>query len=128
MADIAVLVGKWSTGKPEFVEYVEPTDTRGAQVVIDLTVCEGPNAGLRARWWGALRGGARPITEKQLTAMGWTGSNIKRAAGVGSKNVRFLVENQTWNGVTRAKVVAITAAKNFDNTDGDQAPPEDLPF
>lgn len=125
------LVDKWHTGKPEFVEFQDPTDTRGARVVVDLTVVEGPLKGERARYWGNLKGGARPITEKQLTAMGWTGRSIKTGAGIGRNNVRFLVKNESFNGKVFTKVVAVTAAKKFDDApayDNSDAPTPDCPF
>lgn len=124
------LVGKWHTGSGEFVEFQDPTDTKGAQVVVDITVAEGPLKGERIRWWGSLKGGARAITEKQLTALGWTGRSIKTGAGIGKTKVRFLVEDSTWNGKTRTKVAAIVAAKKFDDApaNDNSQPDADLPF
>lgn len=139
MPDMNDLIDEWHTGKAEFLEFIDPIDGTperpdgvGAKIKCRITVTKGPFANATIMYWGAFRGRAKEITEKQLTAMGWVGRGIKQGRGIGTKEFRFKVENNTYLGKTSPKVVAVVAPKNTSPdpfaSEGGNADEPGLPF
>ena len=136
--DIRALIGGWHTGVAEFLEFVEPQDPtpdrpkgKAASVKCRISVVEGPYKSTSLLWWGNLGGGARPITEKQLETMGWTGRAIKQGRGIGSTEFRFLVVEEEWNGKKSVKVKVVVPKKERADdpfADDREPPADDMPF
>lgn len=122
------LVDKFHTCSCEFVEFKEPTESKGASIVIDFTVADGPNTGTSIRGYFSLKGGAKQYTERDLMTMGWTGKRIKECPGVGRNKVRILVKREVWQGKESIKVKGVWPVKTKEEPANDASDDNNLPF
>jgi hypothetical protein len=89
--------------------------SRGKQVAVELELCEPPWQGERITWLGLFdaepgRDGrsSAQSTLAALRACGWQGGDIASLAGLDANEVEIVIDHETREGRTRARVKEIT--------------------
>jgi hypothetical protein len=94
---LSALLSETKAGKPQ------------AAAVIQI-IEDGPYAGTQMPWFGQLgdhvEEKTRIRTIESLRHLGWTGDDLSEnpLPGIGETDVTVVVEHDTYNGVTRAKI------------------------
>ena len=74
------------------------------QVTVQFELLEGPDLGKTITWWGYFSEKTADRTLRALLDSGWDGKDVSVLDGLGSKDVRLTIGNDTYNGETRQRV------------------------
>lgn len=83
--------------------------TGTVQVAVELEVIEGNYAGQHATWFGFFTEKTQERTLESLRLLGWQGDDLSDLKGIDRNDVKIVVEEETYNGKTTAKVQWINA-------------------
>lgn len=80
------------------------TSTGKEQMVVDFELLDAGFEGQHLTWFGFFTEKTLESTIKGLRACGWTGDDLMDLAGIDTNEVSLVVENETYEGKTRARV------------------------
>lgn len=79
------------------------------QVVVQFELLEPDYANQTISWYGFFTDATCERTFESLRIMGWQGTNLDDLTGVDANEVSLVIENEEWEGKTRAKVRWVNA-------------------
>lgn len=88
-------------------------ETKGGkeQVAVEFELLtDDLTPGQRITWFGYFTEKTTARTIESLRICGWTGSDLTDLEGIGANEVELVVENEEWEGKTRAKVQWVNKA------------------
>lgn len=80
------------------------TSTGKEQVAISFQLLTPGYEGQHLPYYGLFTDAALEITVKALRACGWQGVDLSDLTGIDTNEVNLVVEHETYNGVTRARI------------------------
>lgn len=80
------------------------TSTGKEQVAISFQLLTPGYEGQHLPYYGLFTDAALEITVKALRACGWQGVDLSDLSGIDTNEVNLVVEHETYNGVTRARI------------------------
>jgi hypothetical protein len=99
----------WVSAKPSAWGLSPDRAPGKEQFAIGFEIVEGPDTGKRITWYGGfVSDEATDYTIGTIKKCGWTGSDLSNVELV-EEPVRILIEYETYEGKTRAKVKAVGA-------------------
>ena len=90
---------EWQRSREKQTEYVSVT----------FCLLEGPDEGSYVYWSGFFTDNTKERTVSSLLLCGWDGTNIADLPGLGTKEVKVVVEHETYKDKTRAKVAWVNS-------------------
>jgi hypothetical protein len=89
-----------ATGSFDFGTAAQGTE----QVAVEVEILEGEQAGRFMTWFGFFTDKTSERTVESLRLLGWQSDDISRLEGLGSRRVAIVVEHETYQGKTSAKI------------------------